>query len=247
MAMDVNDLSYEELEKLFQDDEPTPEASPENNGTTSQTENGGTADAQNNANVDTTKAFAKRLKESTDKAVSAEREAIAKSLGFASYDEMMKSNMKKMYEDNGLDESTVSPIVDKLVEERLKNDPRLKELEGYKQKQLQEFAKAELAEVSKLTGGEITQLSQLPKEVIDLWKQTGSLKGAYLQIEGEKLIAKARNEQSKGSTQHMQQAQGSTPPGNGVKRPLTTDEKKVYKFFNPSVTDDELNKLTKDA
>ena len=98
-----------------------------------------------------------------------------------------------------------------------------------------------MAEITTLTGGEITKLSQLPKEVIDLWKKKGSLKSAYMELEGEKLISKIRGEQSKGSTSHLANPGGTSGiPDN--KRFLTAEEKQLWKLFRPSITEEELNK-----
>ena len=238
----VEDLSLQELENLFNDDgtQETPPATETDNPVTS---------TEGETEVDTkkeeTKAFAKRLKESTDKAVTAEREAIAKTMGFASYDEMVKSRQNKLIEEQGLDPEQVSPVVEELVKQRLNDDPRMKELETYRRQRIEEFGKRELAEITSLTGGEITKLSQLPREVIDLWKTEGSLKSAYMKLEGEKLINKIRSEQSKGSTSHLNSPSGTTgTPDN--KRPLTAEEKELWKFFNPSMTEEELNKKTVD-
>ena len=68
----------------------------------------------------------------------------------------------------------------------------------------------------------------------------GSLKSAYLELEGEKLINKIRSEQSKGSTDHLANPSGSTPPPSN-KRPLNDKEKAIWRQFNPHITDDELN------
>ena len=73
----------------------------------------------------------------------------------------------------------------------------------------------------------------------------GSLKAAYLELEGEKLITRIRSEQSKGSTGHLQNPSGGTPCQN-TKRLLTDKEKAVWKQFHPHMTDDELNKMTVD-
>lgn len=239
----VEDLSLEELDKLFDDNgtQETPPADGTANPETSPTD--GTEDTSKKE--DTTKAFAKRLKESTDKAVTNEREAIAKSMGFNSYDEMMKSREKKFMEDKGLDPEQVSPVVEELVKQRLNADPRMKELELLRRKQIEEFGKKELAEITQLTGGEITSLSQLPREVINLWKQKGSLKSAYMELEGEKLITKIRGEQSNGTTSHLNGLRGGAgTPSN--KRPLTAEEKQLWRLFNPKITDEELNKKTVD-
>lgn len=241
----ANEFTVEELEKLFAD-EFEQETPPANETTdtqdTSDTETSAdTSEGTKSDTSDTTKAFAKRLKESTDKARREEREAIAKSLGYESYDDMQKKQEKKLYEDKGLDPEDVSPIVEQIVKQRLENDPRMLELSKLRDQQLQEFGKRELAEITQLTGGEITSLAQLPKEVIDLWKTKGSLKKAYLEVEGEKLISKIRSEQSKGSTSHMQNPGGSTPP-TAKQRHLTAEERAMWKQFHPHMTDEDLNK-----
>lgn len=247
MQFDVNDFSLEELNALFQDDE-TPAPSTDDNVTSADatsTESTNNTESTETNNVEDkvtgSKAFAKRLKESTTAAVNKERENIAKQLGYESYEAMIKEREKKKLEDNGLDPEQVSPIIDDLVKKRLNDDPRMKELEEYRAAQIKEFGKKELAEITKLTDGAITRFDQLPKTVIDEWRKTGSLKAAYLAIEGENLIIKTRSNLSKGTTNHLR-----TPASNiGTEtntRPLTDDEKKIWKLFNPKLTDEELDK-----
>lgn len=243
----ANEFTAEEIERLFAEDfeQETPPAdestSPESdtNADTSQSYDTNT----DSDTKDTTKAFSKRLRESTEKARKEEREAIAKSLGYTSYDDMLKKREERLYEDKGLNPQDVSPIVDEIIKQRLENDPRIKELETLRNHEVQEFAKRELAIIKELTGGEITSLAQLPKEVIDSWKKKGSLKSAYLEIEGEKLINKIRGEQSRGSTGHLQSPTG-TSGGASKTRPLTAEEKAIWKQFHPNMSDEELNKKT---
>ena len=119
------------------------------------------------------------------------------------------------------------------------------ELAELRRKQVEEFGKKELAEITKLTDGKITSLAQLPKEVIDLWKTKGSLKSAYLELEGERLITQIKSNQNKGTTSHLNNPSGSqTPPAS--KRPLTAEEKKRWLFFNPHTTPEELDKIMVD-
>lgn len=231
-------FSYEELDKLFstEDTQESPTADTETQLTTE-------TQPESEINVETTKAFAKRLSEKTEQVRNEERESIAKSLGYESYEVMMKKREMKAIEDKGFDPEEISPLVEELVQNRLNNDPRMKELEKLRAQQVEEFGKKELAEITKLTDGEITSLEQLPSEVLELWKKKGSLKSAYIELEGEKLIMKARSAQSKGSTSHLANPSGVvTPPSN--MRPLTAEEKQIWKFFNPSITDEELNKKT---
>ena len=95
---------------------------------------------------------------------------------------------KKLLEENGLDVEEVTPIVEEIVKKRLETDPRLKELEGYRQQKVNEWAKKELADIKELTGGKISKIEDVPKDVIELWKTKGSLKAAYLELQGEALI-----------------------------------------------------------
>lgn len=234
----ANDFTLEELNRLFEeeDEQATPPA--QNNETV------GSATQPLGDEIEKTQAFSRRLRERTDKAVSEERENIAKTMGFASYDEMVKSREKKMLEDNGLNPEDVSPVVEKIVEERLNNDPRMKELEKYKQREVQEFAKRELEELRKLTDGEITSMEQVPADVVARWRETGSLKKAYIELHGEDLVIKARNAAARGDTSHLRSnGEVGTPPPS-KKRPLTAEEKQVWRFFHPGITDKELNEKT---
>ena len=242
----ANEFSVEELEELFRDDEPeqaTPPAT--NNDENPQNTDGAPASTgvATEPAVENTKAFAKRLRESTDKARREEREAIAKSFGYQSYEEMQQQRERQLMNDSGLNPDDVKPVVEQIVAQRMATDPRMLELEALRASRVQEFGKRELGEITKLTGGEITSLAQLSREVIELWKKKGSLKAAYLELEGEKLVNKIRSERSKGSTSHMSTPAGS-PSGSITERPLTAEEKRMYKFFNPSITDEELNKKT---
>lgn len=227
------------------------EASP-----TSETEENPPAPQQDDGKTETsvvneTQAFAHRLKEATTKARTEERNNIAKEFGYESYEEMQRAHEKQMFEARGLDPEEVAPVVEELVQKRLQEDPRLKELDDFRQQKMQTWAKTELAELKTLTGGKIETLNDVPKEVIELWKQKGSLKAAYLELEGEKLIREMQSgiagEHSRGTVRHLQSPQGApTPMPTNEKRPYTDKEKAVYKLFNPNVTDDELNKLRKD-
>lgn len=244
MNMGANEFTLEELEELFKDTQPTTPAAEED--TTPQDGNDGADDDNNNKsnNVENTKAFANRLKQSTDKARKEEREAIAKSLGYESYEDMETKRKNKLLEDKGLDPTDVSPIVDELVKQKLESDPRMQELEEFRKYKRDEFAKRELAEVTKLTDGAITSLAQLPKEVINRWQELGSLRLAYLELEGENLIARAKGGQSKGSTSHMNSLNSNATPPPTKTRPLTAEEKQIWKIFNPGISDEELNKKT---
>lgn len=235
------EFSIDELEAMF--NENSSESQPTENSNASTQAQGVEKEIVTPDNVETTKVFAHRLKEKTEKAVAEERERIAKDLGYESYNDMQKRKEVKILEDSGLNPDDVSPVVDKIVEERLKNDPRMKELDGYRERQMQEFAKSELEEIKKLTGGEITSMSQVPSDVLEDWKKSGSLKKSYIALHGEELIVKARASATKGSTSHLQPTFGSAPQASKV-RPLTNAEKDAWRKFFPNMTDEELNKKT---
>lgn len=233
-------VSLEDLEAFFND---STETASTDDGTSTQegVQPDINAQAQSTPDVTTTQAFAKRLKEKTEQAVTEERENIAKTMGYASYQEMISAQEKKALSDKGYDADELSPIVDELVEKRLKNDPRMQKLQEYEQKELREYGKKELAEISKLTNGEISTIDQVPQDVINLWKQTGSLKSAYMQLHGEELLTKVRAQQSRGDTSHLQSTSGAAPTESG-RRPLTSEEAAVWKLFNPKMTDEEIAK-----
>lgn len=226
----------------------TPTAQKEESSPAAQPDEG---QQEQKTDVTETQAFAHRLKEATQKARSEERDNIAKELGYESYAAMQKAREKSMLEERGLDPDDVAPVVDKLVEKRLQEDPRFQELDKFREQRMQEWAKSEVAELSQLTGGRISKLEQVPKNVIELWKQKGSLKAAYLELEGEKLIREMQagiaGEQSKGTVQHMNSPQGNPKPlSDDKKRPYTQQEKDIYRLFNPDVTEEQLSKLRKD-
>ena len=234
----ANEFTLEELEELFKDDSQNTPAAQEETDPQDGNDTAVTEDKSKDVN---TKAFAKRLRESTDKARREERDAIAKELGYESYQAMQTARNQQLMQDKGLDPEEVTPIVEELVKRRLESDPRMQELESYRKHQLAEYAKSELAVITELTDGEITSLNQLSKEVISRWQETGSLKSAFLEKEGENVIKRMRGEQQKGSTSHMRTPNGS-PGSNSNQRPLNDHEKQMWRFFNPGVSEEELNK-----
>ena len=159
------DFTPEELDELFKDEElPAATTTPVKDGSGTPAEQVPTKEVVTPENVETTQAFAKRLSEKTNKAIAEEREAIAKQMGFESYEAMMKSKEEKIYNDSGLDPELVAPVVEKLVEERLKNMPQMKELAEVRAQKVKEYGERELAEITKLTGGKGTTCEWVPKD-----------------------------------------------------------------------------------
>lgn len=253
----ANEFTLQDIENFLSGDWAATPAADENNESSSDvtpdvsTDGTGEDSSVKKTNVTETQAFAHRLKEATNKARNEERENIAKSLGYESYADMQAKREANLLRDKGFDPEEVSPIVEEIVQKRLAEDPRMQELDGYKQERMNAWAKNELAELKELTDGEIATMADVPADVLELWKTKGSLKKAYLELHGEELIRQTRTSvvsgQSRGSTRHMTSPQGtSTPAGGANKRPFTAEEKAIYKLFNPDVTDEQLNKMYKD-
>ena len=249
----ANEITIKDIEDFLNGEGAATPAANEDEGSpaTQPNENGATPATETNP-VTETQAFAHRLKEATSKARNEERESIAKSLGYESYADMQQKREAEMLKEKGFDPEDVSPVVEQLVQKRLAEDPRLQELDAYRQEKMNAWAKKELAELGELTDGKISKLEDVPKNVIELWKTKGSLKAAYLELCGEQRIREMQmgiaNEQNRSTTGHMQSPRGTpTPAGNANKRPLTAKEKEVYKLFNPGVTDEQLSKMYKET
>lgn len=250
----ANEITVEDIENFLNGDGAATPAATDDEGSPATQPN--TSDSSSNVEdkptpVTETQAFAHRLREATDKVRNEERESIARSLGYESYADMLQKREAKMLEEKGLDPEDVSPVVEQIVQQRLAEDPRLRELDGYRQERVAAWAKKELAELSALTGGKISTLDDVPKDVIELWKTKGTLKGAYLELHGEALIREMQtsiaSEQTRSTTGHMASPKGTpAPPSATTKRPLTAKERDVYRLFNPDVTEEQLSKMYKE-
>ena len=251
----ANEFTIEEIESFLNGEgTATPAVDDVESSPTAQSDQGEPAEEKPSTEkppVTETQAFARRLREETTKVRAEERESIAKSLGYESFAAMQSAREKEILEARGLDPDDVMPAVEQLVEQRLAEDPRLRELDSYRQERMTAWAQRELAELSQLTEGRVTTLADVPKDVLELWKTKGSLKAAYMELHGEALIREMRasiaSGQSRGSTGHMKSPQGTPAPvGSGNKRPFTQQEKDVYRLFNPNVTEEELSRMTKE-
>lgn len=245
LNFDANEITMEDIESFLNSDGGVTSA-PD----TGETQTEGNLDEDTNQkDVSQTKAFANRLRQATDKAVKAEREKLAKDLGYDSYAELQTANERDLLREHGVDPESVKPLIDQLVEKRMTEDPRFKELEEVRQKKIDEWAKKELQDLKDLTGGKVTKLDDLSDEVLNLWKKEGSLKKAYMAIEGENLVKDFRlrkdSQASQGNTSHLESSssKSSNYGGKGV-RQLNREEREVYQIFHPNMTEEELNKIT---
>lgn len=242
----AKEITVEDIENFLNSEEAVPPAANEDdkNSQNDKTE----AEIKAAEEKTQTQAFAHRLKEATEKVRNEERAAMAKRLGYDTYESFTKEFESNLLKEKGLDETEVGPIIETIVNKRLEDDPRLKELEAYKRERVNEWAKKELTELKELSGGKITKLEDVPKDVIELWKKKGSLKTAFLELQGEALIKEARNsavsEQNKSSTSHLNNPAGN-PTTKIEQRPYTQEEKDLYKYFNPEATDEQLSKMFK--
>lgn len=242
----AKEITVEDIENFLNSEEAVPPAANEEdkNSQNDKTE----AEIKAAEEKTQTQAFAHRLKEATEKVRNEERAAMAKRLGYDTYESFTKEFESNLLKEKGLDETEVGPIIETIVNKRLEDDPRLKELEAYKRERVNEWAKKELTELKELSGGKITKLEDVPKDVIELWKKKGSLKTAFLELQGEALIKEARNsavsEQNKSSTSHLNNPAGN-PTTKIEQRPYTQEEKDLYKYFNPEATDEQLSKMFK--
>lgn len=187
------------------------------------------------AGKDETKAFSERLKK--------EKEKLAKQLGYDSWEDALEKRTNTALLDQGIDPDTVKPILKDL----LKNDPDyIAAMEYKKDKEELEkklWAETELKKLNDKFGLSISDINQLDKAVIDLWNGGLTLEKAYAAEHYEELrnAAARRGANKQSGKDHL------TDPSKGggadkVKR-ATAEEIRMFKKFNPGVSDDEIHKF----
>ena len=192
-----------------------------------------------------TKAMSERINTVKRKTETETRESVAKELGYASYEEMLKAKEAKTIKDAGYDAEDINELVNSLLEQRLKADPRLKKLEEYEARDKANFVNTQLAEVNKLAGTNYNSLDELPQETLDVWQKTGNLKQAYLATQGESLLKARASKPNNGSTSHLANPGASSLDKH--QRALTEEEKDIYRsVLGDMITEDELSKMTTD-
>ena len=189
-----------------------------------------------------TKAVSERINTVRKQTETDTQEKIAKELGFDSYEDLKKAKEQKMFEDAGIDadDERQKALVDKLVDERLAADPRIKKVEEFEKAEKARFVSSQLKEIEGMTGEKYTSVDDLPKEVLDMWGKIGNLKQAFLAVKGEEILARPAKNVS--SFTHL----GDMGSGSlGTKaRALTEEEKRLYRMVNPDITEEELSKKT---
>lgn len=220
----VLDIAIDDLFKDPEEEAPQPEEKP----------------AQETSEM--TKAMSNRINEVKAKTEKETRDTIAKELGYDDYAAMQKAKEKQTLKDAGLDDAEIEPIIQKLVDKRFAEDPRMKRLEELEARDKANFVKDQLKEINKFAGTTYKNVSELPAEVLTMWEKTGNLKQAYLATQGEDLITKGRAGNQNGTLAHL--ANPGTV-GTGLReRPLTEEEKNIWRATIPDITEEELNKKT---
>lgn len=189
-----------------------------------------------------TKSMSNRINEVRAKTERETRDAMAKELGYENYMALQKANERQVLKEAGLNDEDIEPIVQKLVDKRFAEDPRMKRLEELEAKEKASFVKDQLKEINKFAGTNYKDIKDLPAEVLSMWEKTGNLKQAFLATEGETIITKSLAGNRNGSLSHLANPGSS---GTGLKeRPLTEEEKAIWRMTIPDITDEELSKKT---
>jgi hypothetical protein len=164
------------------------------------------------------------------------------SQGFKSFAEMEKASEKKIIKDAGFDPEEIEKLTDEIVNKRLAADPRLVRLAEYEKREQDNYLKAQLDNLSKLTGTKYRSIGEVPKEVTEMFEKTGSMETAFYAVYGKDIVTKGAARINNGDTSHLK----SGGVGGGARtRPLNEEEKATYrKIMGDYITEEELSKKT---
>lgn len=181
--------------------------------------------------VDQTKAFAARLKEEKAKAKLEAREEIAKSFGYANWNEYSEAQTNSKLMDNGLDPDMVRPVLKDLIH----NDPEYLEAMKFKaekeelEKEL--FASNSIKELNEKFGTNYKSVNELDSETVRMWNAGTPLEKAYAANNWETIRDNAIKSIPKDNGKaHLKTITGSNEPVQGPK-PITDEELRVFKMF----------------
>lgn len=231
----VKDTSVADLEALLNADEEGTSPSPnqEESSAASPVATDPAQKDQEPPKESETQAFARRLRESTEKARQEEREAIAKQLGKSSFEELMRERETKAFEEKGLDPEAAKEVFDKMYEERIQADHRFKELDEYRAAKAKEWGENQMKELSKLTGGKITKMDQLDEATLARGQKEGSFVSAYMALHGAELIEDMRlngiAKQQQNTTFHLANP-ASTQPDAKFRDPSPAEKSILAQF-----------------
>lgn len=182
--------------------------------------------------VDQTQAFARRLKEETEKVRLAERENIAKSFGYTTWAEYAEAQTNNKLLDKGFDPDTVRPVLKDLI----RDDPDYQEAMKYKaekealEKEL--FATNSIKALNDKFGTNYSSINELDPQTIDMWNKGTPLVNAFAANNWEKLqeiAIKKANVQKDNGKSHLKQVNGSTQ--TTTTREISRDELNAFKMF----------------
>ena len=191
--------------------------------------------------VDATKAFSKRLKEETIKIREEERANLAKTLGYETYDDMVKHQPDNKLLQDGYDPETIRPILNDL----LKTTPEYQEAMQYKKEkeelEKELFASDSIKMLNSTFGTTFTSINDLDKDTIDLWNKGVPLDRAYAASNYKTLTKPTPQPKQQTGKEHMQPVEkGATKSDVRV---ATEDDIRRFRIFNPSATVEEINKF----
>jgi hypothetical protein len=156
---------------------------------------------------------------------------------------MIKHKENQTVEEAGLDPEAFQSVFNKLYEEKIQSDPRMRELEEYRNAKAMEWANNGLKEITELTNGKITSLDQLEPAIFEAVKGGQTLADAYLSLHGREVVEQLRNSQRaaklEGSTSHL--GGSSSTPTPDTFRTLTPEEANImaqFAQYSPGLRED---------
>lgn len=189
--------------------------------------------------VDITKIVAERVKASTEKA----KNELAKSHGYASYDEMLNSGINKKLLDSGIDPDTVKPVFDEV----LATHPSILKAQEILAEEAKRVKNTELSKLNEKFKSTFETLDDLPDETKSLLEKGVTLEQAYVATHYDQMtkpsapadpvkLAQAQKEQG---LSHFK-----TVPGNGIppvtEVVLTLEVLNAIKRQMPNATNDQI-------
>lgn len=170
--------------------------------------------------------------------ISAEREKLAKAIGYDSWDHAMNSGIDKKLVDAGIDPELGKPIIDSAVNSH-------PEVIKARQVIAEATAAREAAEISALNakyGLSLESVDKLDEPVKQLMQKGVSLSQAYVAVHIDELTTAKSvkiSDPPKGTIQHITPLPGSTAPAPTVPGISDTDIAAAKRYM-PGATDDQV-------
>ena len=199
-----------------------------------------TTEDNNDDTSNMTETMTKRINKVREKAEREAKEAVAKELGYDSYDEIKKTKEKQLIKDSGYDPEELEAVLEPILKQRLSEDPRLKKLEEIENMEKEKYIQSQLDAIHQTTGQKF-KLEDLGQETLDLWSKGVDLEKAFYATQGKTIITKGLSSLQTGSLNHLATGSGA---GSVKTRRLTEDEKDIWRSIMPDITEEELAKKT---